>query len=78
MRKKKNLPLLKDIKIENPTVINVLVAAGICQSNGEARRLIQQGGVSLNDSKVTDINEVVKSGDILHKGKKVHVKINLV
>ena len=68
----------KDIKVDAPTVINVLVAAGICQSNGEARRLIQQGGVSLNDKKVADINEEVKSGDILHKGKKVHVKINLI
>ena len=68
----------KDIKVETPTVINVLVAAGICQSNGEARRLIQQGGVSLNDKKVADINEPVASGDVLHKGKKVHVKINLV
>ena len=68
----------KNIKVDVPSVINVLVAAGICQSNGEARRLIQQGGVSLNDSKVADINEFVKSGDILHKGKKVHVKINLI
>ena len=68
----------KDVKVETPTVVNVLVAAGICQSNGEARRLIQQGGVSLNDNKVADINEVVKSGDVLHKGKKVHVKINLI
>ena len=68
----------KDIKVDVPSVINVLVAAGICQSNGEARRLIQQGGVSLNEKKVADINEEVKSGDILHKGKKVHVKINLV
>ena len=68
----------KDIKVDAPTVINVLVAAGICQSNGEARRLIQQGGVSLNDKKVSDINELIKSGDILHKGKKIHVKINLI
>ena len=67
----------KDISVETPSVINVLVAAGICQSNGEARRLIQQGGVSLNDKKVSDINELVQSGDVLHKGKKVHVKINL-
>ncbi|MDE6374091.1 MAG: tyrosine--tRNA ligase, partial [Clostridia bacterium] len=72
-----NLPV-KDIKVENATIITVLVAAGVCASNGEARRLIQQGGVSLNDSKVTDINSPVKSGDILHKGKKVHLKINLV
>lgn len=67
----------KSISVENPTIINVLVAAGICASNGEARRLIQQGGVSLNDDKVTDINAAVKSGDVIHKGKKVHIKINL-
>lgn len=67
----------KDVCVDNCTIINVLVAAGICQSNGEARRLIQQGGVSLNDGKVTDINTPVKDGDVVHKGKKVHVKINL-
>ncbi|MDE6667035.1 MAG: tyrosine--tRNA ligase [Clostridia bacterium] len=67
----------KTINVEAPTIIPVLVAAGICASNGEARRLIQQGGVSLNDDKVTDINAPVKSGDVLHKGKKVHVKIIL-
>lgn len=67
----------KDVSVDFPTIINVLVAAGICQSNGEARRLILQGGVSLNDDKVTDINLAVKTGDVVHKGKKVHVKINL-
>lgn len=71
-----NLPE-KQIKVDNATVIPVLVAAGICASNGEARRLIQQGGVSLNESKVTDINAPVKSGDVIHKGKKVHVKVIL-
>ncbi|MCD8286299.1 MAG: tyrosine--tRNA ligase [Clostridia bacterium] len=68
----------KDISVETPTIIPVLVAAGICSSNGEARRLIQQGGVSINDTKVTDINAPVNSGDVLHKGKKVHIKVNLV
>ena len=67
----------KSVTVDNPTIISVLVAAGICSSNGEARRLIQQGGVSLNEKKVTDINEIVNSGDIVHKGKKIHVKIIL-
>ena len=67
----------KAVKVDNPTIISVLVASVICASNGEARRLIQQGGVSLNDKKVTDINEVVNSGDVIHKGKKIHVKIIL-
>ena len=65
----------KHISADTATIISVLVSADICSSNGEARRLIQQGGVSLNDNKVTDINETVKNGDIIHKGKKVHVKI---
>ena len=67
----------KSVKVDNPTIISVLVASGICSSNGEARRLIQQGGVSINDKKVSDINEIVKNGDIIHKGKKIHVKIIL-
>lgn len=65
----------KHVKAENNSIISVLVAAGICTSNGEARRLIQQGGVSLNDKKITDINEAVNDGDVVHKGKKIHVKI---
>jgi tyrosyl-tRNA synthetase len=72
-----NLPE-KEVHVETKTIIPVLVAAGICSSNGEARRLIQQGGVSLNDSKVTDINAPIQDGDILHKGKKIHIKIKLV
>lgn len=71
-----NLPEI-DLAIENPTIIPVLVACGICKSNGEARRLIEQGGVSINDSKVVDINATVTDGDVIHKGKKIHLKINL-
>ena len=69
-----NLPE-KVVSVENRTIIPVLVAAGICASNGEARRLIAQGGVSVNDDKVTDINAPVNDGDVIHKGKKVHIRI---
>ncbi len=68
----------KAISVEAHTIIPVLVATGICASNGEARRLIQQGGVSINESKVTDINAPVADGDTLHKGKKVHLKVRFV
>lgn len=58
------------------TVLQAMVAAGIAKSNGEARRLIEQGGVSVDETKVTDINAPVPSKEfVLHKGKKVHVKI---
>lgn len=58
------------------TVVDAMVGAGVAKSKGEARRLIEQGGVSVNDGKVTDVNMPVPAKEfVLHKGKKVHVKI---
>ena len=67
---------------ENGTmsVIDVLTVTGLAPSKGEARRLIQQGGIAVNDEKVTEIGavitkETVESGAIIRKGKKVHHKV---
>ena len=58
------------------TVVDAMVLAGVAKSKGEARRLIEQGGVSVNEDKVTDANAPVPSKEfVLHKGKKVHIKI---
>ena len=58
------------------TVVDAMVAAGIAKSKGEARRLIEQGGVSVDESKVTDANMPIPAKEfVLHKGKKVHLKI---
>ncbi len=57
--------------------IALLVACGLCPSNGEARRLIQQGGMMVNDRKITDISAAFDQADfqgegvIIKKGKKV-------
>ena len=57
--------------------IALLVACGLCPSNGEARRLIQQGGMMVNDRKVSDIAASFDQADfqgegvIIKKGKKV-------
>ncbi len=57
--------------------ISLLVACGLAPSRGEARRLIQQGGVVVNDVKVTDIDQKWGAeafrgeGVIIRKGKKV-------
>ena len=60
------------------TVVDAMVAAGVCKSKGEARRLIEQGGVSVNDEKVTDANMPVPREEfVLQKGKKVRVKISV-
>ena len=61
-------------------IMDLLVKAGLCPSKGEARRLIQQGGVTAKDVKVTDIATAFAAADfeeefILRKGKKVFVKI---
>ena len=58
------------------TVVDAMVATGIAKSKGEARRLIEQGGVSVNEDKVTDVNAPVPANEfVLHKGKKVHLKV---
>jgi tyrosyl-tRNA synthetase len=58
-------------------ILTLMVRAGLAASNGEARRLVQQGGVSVNNEKVTDPKSVValEGETILKKGKKVFHKI---
>lgn len=57
-------------------LLDLMVAAKMIPSKGEGRRLIQQGGVSVNDEKVTDVNFVITApqleneGIIVKKGKK--------
>ena len=58
------------------TVVDAMVAAGVAKSKGEARRLIEQGGVVVDDTKVTDPNMPIPAQEfVLHKGKKVHLKV---
>ena len=63
--------------------MDVMVATGLTKSKGEARRLIEQGGVSIGDKKLTVndfnlTNELKSEGEfILHKGKKVHYRVVL-
>ena len=62
-------------------VIDAMCKANLCTSRGEARRLIQQGGVSVDDVKITDPMYIIPASDfekgyvIIRKGKKVFHKI---
>jgi len=47
-------------------VTEVLSASGACESKGEAKRLIKQGGVTLNDSKITDEGAKIEREILLH------------
>ncbi len=65
-------------------IIPLMVKCGLCASNGEARRLIQQGGVSVNDEKITSIDttygleQFTGEGLVIRKGKKVFHRAVLV
>ena len=57
-------------------LLTLLVKCGLTASNGEARRLVQQGGVSVNDEKVLDTKAFINldKAVIIKKGKKVFHK----
>lgn len=57
---------------------DILVAAGVAPSKSEARRLIEGGGIKVNDDKITDVNaEITDKEFVLHKGKKIHFRISV-
>ena len=82
-----NMPTstLTDADFENGSinVLSMLVATGLCPSRGEARRLVQQGGVTIDDVKVASIDESLArerfegEGVIVRKGKKVYHRVKV-
>jgi tyrosyl-tRNA synthetase len=62
-------------------IVKLAVESGLCSSNGEARRLIQQGGLTVNDEKVSDENlsltgkDLRENGLLLRAGKKRYKKV---
>ena len=74
---------LKELK-EGINVMDLVVKTSFIPSKSEARRLIQQGGLCLNDEKVNDINYKVTSSDLkdgyvlIKKGKKNFLKVLFV
>ncbi|ABW18468.1 tyrosine--tRNA ligase [Alkaliphilus oremlandii] len=69
---------------EGIDIITLLVTAELIPSRGEGRRLIQQGGVAINDEKITDINTVItldffkEDTLMIKKGKKTYHQVKLV
>ena len=63
-------------------ILTLLVKTGLCSSRGDARRNVQQGGVTANDEKVTDIArsfsaEELRAGVVIKRGKKNFNRITL-
>ncbi len=58
-------------------ILDLLVKSGLTTSKGEGRRLVTQGGISINDEKISDPNKLISIGEfvIIKKGKKVFHKV---
>ena len=79
-----NMPTVElvaeDFNDDSVLVADIMIKAGIAKSKGECRRLIEQGGVSVDDQKVTEPfkaltrNDFEKGYVIVKKGKKVFYK----
>ena len=61
-------------------ILTVLIKAGLCASRSEARRNVEQGGVTVNGEKVTDARkaytaDMLKNGILVKRGKKNFMKV---
>ena len=77
-----NMPSMK-LESTNISIIDALIKTEIAPSKSQARTLISQNSISLNDNKITDCNYVLSGSDfsegyaILKKGKKVFYKLEV-
>ncbi len=75
-----NMPTVKIDDI-NISIVDAIILTNIAPSKGQARTLITQGGISLNDEKITDVTYQLSDKDfsdgyaILKKGKKIFYKL---
>ena len=75
-----NMPTTK-IEDENISILDAIILSGLAPSKGQAKTLIMQGGISLNDNKIEDISYKLSEQDfeegyaILKKGKKIFHKL---
>lgn len=75
-----NMPTVK-VESTNLSIVDAILLTNIAPSKGQARTLISQGGISLNDTKIEDTNYMLSDKDfqngyaILKKGKKVFYKL---
>ena len=73
-----NVENMPAVKVANSSynIMDLLVETGLCSSKSDARRNIEQGGVKVNNEKVTDVNLTISiDSTIIQKGKKNIIKV---
>ena len=74
----------RDMLSADGRLTTLLNSCGLCTSRGEARKLVQQGGATVGDQKITDIDYVITAdmigtdGLLLRKGKKNYCRLLLI
>lgn len=66
---------MPELKPSAYDIITVLVESKICASKSDARRQIEQGGVKVNDKKISVFDFKVKKGDVVQKGSRFFARI---
>ena len=80
-----DLESMPTTKLENTniSIIDAIVLTGIAPSKGQARTLVTQGGITLNDNKISEVSYMLSEKDfnegyaILKKGKKIFHKLEI-
>ena len=72
-----NMPSI-ELELGEYTIVDLLVASQLCTSKSEARRLVEQGGVSVDGEKISNPNELINLSEPrkIKKGKKVFLKVS--
>jgi tyrosyl-tRNA synthetase len=65
----------KEIKTGEWLIQNLLIELNLVESKSEGRRMLEQGGVKINQAKIVNETVAVSSGDIVQVGKRKFVKI---
>jgi tyrosyl-tRNA synthetase len=69
-------------ELGSKTLVDVVTDTKLCTSKSESRRMIENGGISINDTKVVDIKYVLSKNDLkngyclIRKGKKSYIKVD--
>lgn len=71
-----NMPTFK-VDESEINILDLLVLTNLAPSKSEARRLVMQGGISVDNEKVVDVNLVINKEVVLRKSKKSIIKVNL-
>ncbi len=70
-----NIPVYMYTCVGETDITSVMVDAGLAESKSEAKRLLEQGGVSVNSSKINQPTVSLSDGDIIKVGKRHFIKI---